>query len=104
MEAKSDSLAAVLGEWNELKKSFPEVEALQKSCTKAVVSFKKVEADFKKAISEQVKGVTRVSESLKCLRPTSEKEKDEYNELKKSVNVRKEELRTMSSTLPKDSG
>ncbi|KAF8796995.1 ion channel TACAN-like [Argiope bruennichi] len=104
MEAKSSSLTAVIEEWNELKKSFQEVEALQKSCTKAVANFKKTEADFKKAISDQVKGVTRVSESLKCLRPASEKEKEEYTELKKSVNIRKEELRTMSSVLPKDSG
>ncbi|GFT91061.1 transmembrane protein 120A [Nephila pilipes] len=101
---KTTNLSAVVKEWNELKKSFHEVEDLQKSCSKAVVNFKKAEADFKKAISLQVKGTTRVSESLKCFRPSSDKEKDEYVELKKAVSVRKGELETMSSTLPKDSG
>ncbi|GIX72767.1 transmembrane protein 120 homolog [Caerostris extrusa] len=103
MADKTSNLSTVVEEWNELKKSFQDVEVLQKTCSKAVVDFKKSEVDFKKALVEQLKGVTRISESLKCFRPSTEKEKENHNELKKSVNIRKEELRTMSSTLPKDS-
>ncbi|GFR02348.1 transmembrane protein 120A [Trichonephila clavata] len=104
VENKTNNLSTIVTEWNELKKTFHEVEDLQKLRSKAVANFKKTETDFKKAISQQVKGITRVSESLKCFRPTSDKEKEEYVELKKSVNIQKEELKTISSVLPKDSG
>ncbi|KAG8175871.1 hypothetical protein JTE90_026996 [Oedothorax gibbosus] len=102
--ATSAGLSALVEEWNELNKSFHDVEVLHKSCTKAVANFKKAEADVKKGISQQVKGLTRISESIKCFRPSSEKEKEDFTDLKKSLNVRKEELRTFTSTLPKDNG
>ncbi|XP_035212930.1 ion channel TACAN-like isoform X1 [Stegodyphus dumicola] len=104
MEEKVDGLSSIVEEWNELNKTFPELENMQKSCSKTVSAFKKAEAEFRKAITHHMKGITRISEALKCIRPSSEKERNDVKDLKKSIAVRNEDLRSMLSTLPKESG
>lgn len=104
MEPKIPALSSISEEWKELNKSFPSLEALQKSCSKSVSEFKKVEAEYRKSILYHLKGISRISAALNCYRPSSDQEKEEFTDLKKSLAVRKEELRCMLSTLPKDNG
>ncbi|XP_054712639.1 ion channel TACAN-like [Uloborus diversus] len=96
-------LQSILNEWKDLNESFPELEEQQKQCSKSVSSFKKAETEFKKSLSNHIKQTARLQESLKCFRPSAEDDQ-QYRELKKAITVRNEELRSMQSLLPKDSG